>query len=317
MDVLRTPDSRFEHLVGYPFAPHYVDVTAGDTQPLRMHYVDEGPGDGPPIVLLHGEPTWSYLYRTMIPPLSAAGHRVLAPDLIGFGRSDKPTRIEDYTYLRHVEWVTSWFENLDLHDVTLFVQDWGSLIGLRIAAEHGDRIARLVVANGFLPAAQGRTPLPFYVWRAFARYSPVLPAGRLVNFGTVHRVPAGVRAGYDAPFPDKTYQAGARAFPRLVRPHPTIRRTGQPRGMGSPGPVGQTVPCHLRLSRPDTRASGRSADQAHSRRGGSAARPHQGQPLHPGGQRNRTRRTHALLAAGNVTATAADEGSAEWRWRWR
>ncbi|WP_213055570.1 alpha/beta fold hydrolase, partial [Escherichia coli] len=97
MDVLRTPDSRFEHLVGYPFAPHYVDVTAGDTQPLRMHYVDEGPGDGPPIVLLHGEPTWSYLYRTMIPPLSAAGHRVLAPDLIGFGRSDKPTRIEDYT----------------------------------------------------------------------------------------------------------------------------------------------------------------------------------------------------------------------------
>lgn len=107
MDVLRTPDSRFEHLVGYPFAPHYVDVTAGDTQPLRMHYVDEGPGDGPPIVLLHGEPTWSYLYRTMIPPLSAAGHRVLAPDLIGFGRSDKPTRIEDYTYLRHVEWVTS------------------------------------------------------------------------------------------------------------------------------------------------------------------------------------------------------------------
>lgn len=220
MDVLRTPDSRFEHLVGYPFAPHYVDVTAGDTQPLRMHYVDEGPGDGPPIVLLHGEPTWSYLYQTMIPPLSAAGHRVLAPDLIGFGRSDKPTRIEDYTYLRHVEWVTSWFENLDLHDVTLFVQDWGSLIGLRIAAEHGDRIARLVVANGFLPAAQGRTPLPFYVWRAFARYSPVLPAGRLVNFGTVHRVPAGVRAGYDAPFPDKTYQAGARAFPRLVPTSP-------------------------------------------------------------------------------------------------
>lgn len=317
MDVLRTPDSRFEHLVGYPFAPHYVDVTAGDTQPLRMHYVDEGPGDGPPIVLLHGEPTWSYLYRTMIPPLSAAGHRVLAPDLIGFGRSDKPTRIEDYTYLRHVEWVTSWFENLDLHDVTLFVQDWGSLIGLRIAAEHGDRIARLVVANGFLPAAQGRTPLPFYVWRAFARYSPVLPAGRLVNFGTVHRFPPGSEPATMHLSPTK------RIKPAPGRSHgwcDLTRRsggTGQPRGMGSPGPVGQTVPCHLRLSRPDTRASGRSADQAHSRRGGSAARPHQGQPLHPGGQRNRTRRTHALLAAGNVTATAADEGSAEWRWRWR
>lgn len=224
MDVLRTPDSRFEHLVGYPFAPHYVDVTAGDTQPLRMHYVDEGPGDGPPIVLLHGEPTWSYLYRTMIPPLSAAGHRVLAPDLIGFGRSDKPTRIEDYTYLRHVEWVTSWFENLDLHDVTLFVQDWGSLIGLRIAAEHGDRIARLVVANGFLPAAQGRTPLPFYVWRAFARYSPVLPAGRLVNFGTVHRVPAGVEPATMHLSPTKRIKPAPGRSHGWCRPHPTIRR---------------------------------------------------------------------------------------------
>src|SRR5277367_2976692 len=130
MHVLRTPDSRFEKLAGYPFAPHYVD---------------EGPTDRPPIVLLHGEPTWSYLYRTMIPPLVDGDRRVLAPDLIGFGRSDKPSRIEDYTYLRHVEWVTSWVDSLDLHDVTLFVQDWGSLIGLRIAAEQGARIARLVV----------------------------------------------------------------------------------------------------------------------------------------------------------------------------
>lgn len=216
MDVLRTPDARFENLLGYPFAPHYVDVAATDTQALRMHYLDEGPTDGPPIVLLHGEPTWSYLYRTMIPPLAKAGNRVLAPDLIGFGRSDKPTRIADYTYLRHVEWVTSWFENLDLHDVTLFVQDWGSLIGLRIAAEQDARVAALVVANGFLPTAQQRTPPAFYLWRAFARYSPVLPAGRIVDTGTVHKVPAEVRAGYDAPFPDKRYQAGARAFPQLV-----------------------------------------------------------------------------------------------------
>ncbi len=220
MHVLRTPDSRFENLEGYPFVANYIDVAASDTRPLRMHYLDEGPDDGPPIVLLHGEPTWSYLYRTMIPPLTDAGNRVLAPDLIGFGRSDKPSRIEDYTYLRHVEWVISWIERLNLTDVTLFVQDWGSLIGLRIAAEQGDRISRLVVANGALPTAQGRTPPAFYAWRAFARDSPVLPAGRLVAAGTVRRVPPKVRAGYDAPFPDKTYQAGARAFPQLVPTSP-------------------------------------------------------------------------------------------------
>lgn len=220
MDVLRTPDPRFENLEGYPFAPHYVDVTAADTPALRMHYVDEGSPTGSPIVLLHGEPTWSYLYRTMIPPLSGAGHRVLAPDLIGFGKSDKPTSRADYTYLRHVEWVTSWFEKLDLREVTLVVQDWGSLIGLRIAAEQSDRIARLVVANGFLPTATRPTPPAFYIWRAFARYTPMLSAGRIVAVGTVRKVPARVRAGYDAPFPGKKYQAGARAFPQLVPTSP-------------------------------------------------------------------------------------------------
>lgn len=220
MDVLRTPDSRFENLVGYPFAPHYVDVTASDTPPLRMHYVEEGPADGRPIVLLHGEPTWNYLYRTMIPPLADGGYRVLAPDLIGFGRSDKPTRVEDYTYLRHVEWVTSWFERLDLTDVTLVVQDWGSLIGLRIAAEQDHRFARLVVANGFLPTAERPTPPAFHIWRAFARYSPIFTAGRIVAAGTVRKIPAEVRAGYDAPFPDKRYQAGARIFPQLVPTSP-------------------------------------------------------------------------------------------------
>ena len=170
--------------------------------------------------MLHGEPTWSYLYRKMIPPLAEGGYRVLAPDLIGFGRSDKPRRIADYTYLRHVEWVTSWFERLKLKDVTLVVQDWGSLIGLRVAAEQDARIGRLVVANGFLPTARGRTPRAFLVWRTFARYSPVLPAGRMVATLTVRRVRAKVRAGYDAPFPDKRYQAGARAFPQLVPTSP-------------------------------------------------------------------------------------------------
>ncbi|MGV0635895.1 haloalkane dehalogenase [Mycolicibacillus trivialis] len=216
MKIRRTPEERFENLAGYPFAPHYLSVAATDGGPLRMHYVDEGPTDGPAIVLLHGEPTWSYLYRTMIPPLAAAGYRVLVPDLIGFGRSDKPARIGDYTYLRHVEWVTAWLHELDLREVTVVGQDWGSLIGLRIAAEQGDRVGRLVIANGFLPTAQQRTPAAFYAWRAFARLSPVLPAGRLVAAGTVHPVPAAVRAGYDAPFPGRGYQAGARAMPRLV-----------------------------------------------------------------------------------------------------
>jgi haloalkane dehalogenase len=220
MDVLRTPDERFDDLAGYPFAPRYVDVRAADTDELRMHYLDEGPPDGPPVVLLHGEPTWSYLYRTMIPPLVDGGRRVLAPDLIGFGRSDKPSRIADYTYLRHVEWVTSWFEALDLRDVTIFVQDWGSLIGLRIATEQSERIARVVVANGFLPAGLTSANLPFRIWRAFAKYTPVFPAGRIVAAGTVTDVPATVRAGYDAPFPDKRFQAGARAFPALVPTSP-------------------------------------------------------------------------------------------------
>ena len=220
MDVLRTPDSRFTNLAGYPFDPHYIDVTAADTPALRMHYLDEGPRDGAPVVLLHGEPTWSYLYRTMIPPLAGAGHRVLAPDLIGFGRSDKPTAIGDYTYLRHVQWVTSWFEALDLTDVTVFVQDWGSLIGLRLVAEQSARFARVVVANGFLPTADRGMPQAFRIWRAFAKYSPWLNAGRIVGVGTITKVPAAVRAGYDAPFPDKRYQAGARAFPQLVPTSP-------------------------------------------------------------------------------------------------
>lgn len=220
MDVLRTPESRFADLPDYPFAPHYLDVAASDTEPVRMHYLDEGPSDGPPVLLLHGEPTWSYLYRTMIPPLVDAGHRVLAPDLIGFGRSDKPTRREDYTYLRHVEWVTAWLEHLDLRDVTLFGQDWGSLIGLRVASEQEERFSRIMIGNGFLPTADRGTPAAFRIWRAFARYTPVFPAGRLVATATVTKVGSAVRAAYDAPYPSAKYQAGARAFPALVPTDP-------------------------------------------------------------------------------------------------
>ena len=225
---------------------------------------------------------------------------MLAPDLIGFGRSDKPSRIEDYTYLRHVEWVTSWFERLKLKDVTLFVQDWGSLIGLRIAAEQGDRIARLVVANGFLPTAQRRTlAARSSLWRAFARYSPVLPAGRIVAAGTVRRVPPKVRAGYDAPFPGQDVSSRR---PRVPAVGADVARrsgsSGQSGGVGRPGPVGEALPGHLRRSRPDPRTSRPPPDQAHPGRGGPAARPHQRQPLHPGGQRTRIGRPHSRLAEG-------------------
>lgn len=216
VEILRTPEARFDNLEGYSFEPHYLEVTAAGAPPLRMHYLDEGPRDGAPVVLLHGEPTWSYLYRTMIGPLADSGHRVLAPDLIGFGRSDKPTRVQDYTYQRHVDWVTSWLTALDLRDVTAVVQDWGSLIGLRVAAENSDRFAKLFIANGFLPTAQQPATAAFRVWRAFAKYSPWLNAGWLVDRGTVTKLSAAVRAGYDAPFPDKRYQAGARSFPQLV-----------------------------------------------------------------------------------------------------
>jgi len=220
MHALRTPDERFADLPGYPFEPHWATVDAGGDGTLRMHYVDEGPRDGAVVVLLHGEPTWSYLYRTMIPPLVDAGYRVLAPDLIGFGKSDKPAAIADYTYQRHVDWVTGWMDTLGLTDITLFGQDWGSLIGLRIAGEQPDRFARIVIANGFLPTAQHGTPIAFRAWRAFATRTPVFPSGLLVQAATVTNVPREVRAAYDAPFPSRKYQAGARAFPRLVPTDP-------------------------------------------------------------------------------------------------
>jgi len=220
MHALRTPDERFADLPGYPFEPHWATIDSGGDGTLRMHYVDEGPRDGAVVLLLHGEPTWSYLYRTMIPPLVDAGYRVLAPDLIGFGKSDKPTAIADYTYQRHVDWVVGWMDILGLNDITLFGQDWGSLIGLRIAGEQPDRFARIVIANGFLPTAQHGTPLAFRAWRAFATRTPIFPAGRLVQAATVTKVGREVRAAYDAPFPSRKFQAGARAFPRLVPTEP-------------------------------------------------------------------------------------------------
>ena len=215
MKYLRTPDSCFENLPGYDFAPHYVDVDG-----LRMHYVDAGPRDGNVVLLLHGEPSWSYLYRHMIPPLSGAGLRVIAPDLVGFGKSDKPTRKSDYSYAGHVAWMQAFVEALDLTGITLFCQDWGSLIGLRVAAENEQRFARIAMGNGGLPTGDQEMPKAFSAWRAFARYSPYFPIGKIIQKATITDLSDDVVAAYDAPFPSAKYKAGARAFPMLVPTRP-------------------------------------------------------------------------------------------------
>ena len=181
-----------------------------------MHYVDEGPRDGDVVLLLHGEPSWSYLYRFMIPPLKEAGLRVIAPDLIGFGKSDKPTRQGDYSYAGHVAWMTRFVETLDLNEITLFCQDWGSLIGLRVAAENEQRFARIALGNGGMPTGDQEVPRAFKTWRAFARFSPWFPVGKIIQKATITELSDDVVAAYDAPFPSSRYKAGARAFPGLV-----------------------------------------------------------------------------------------------------
>lgn len=223
MDVLRTPDERFEGLPGYPFAPSYVDVPRGDgtAETLRMHYVDDGPRDASEtVLLLHGEPSWSYLYRTMIPVITAAGHRAVAPDLVGFGRSDKPTERSDYTYQRHVDWVRGVIEALDLRNITLFCQDWGGLIGLRLAAEQHARFNRIVAANTFLPTGDQPPGEGFLNWQRFSQTTPDFAVGQIVNLGTTTDLPPEVIAAYDAPFPNDSFKAGAREFPMLVPTSP-------------------------------------------------------------------------------------------------
>jgi haloalkane dehalogenase len=216
MELLRTPDERFAGLPGWSLDPHYAEVTA-EGQAARMAYVDEGPRTGRPVLLLHGEPSWSYLYRSMIGPLAAAGLRVIAPDLIGFGRSDKPVAREDYTYARHVGWLTDLVVNhLDLTDTVLFGQDWGGLLGLRIAAEQEERFGAIVASNTFLPAGDRPLGAGFEAWRAYSQQTPDFAIGRIVDGGTARALDAAEIAAYDAPFPDDTYKSGARQFPMLV-----------------------------------------------------------------------------------------------------
>jgi haloalkane dehalogenase len=211
VNVLRTPDERFADLPGWPFAPRYAEVDG-----LRIHYADEGPRDAPTVLMLHGEPSWSYLYRKMIPVFTAAGYRAVAADLPGFGRSDKPADRAAYSYARLVGWMAAWLDASDLREITLVCQDWGSLIGLRLVAEHPDRFSRVCVADGALPTGDMRIPLPFRIRQAFARWTPVFPVGGIVQRGSRTRLPPEVVAAYDAPFPSERYKAGPRALPGLV-----------------------------------------------------------------------------------------------------
>jgi len=193
-----------------------VDVDDGDGGALRMHYIDEGPRTAAVVLMLHGEPSWSFLYRKMVPVIADAGLRAVAPDLIGFGKSDKPTERSDYTYARHVGWIWAFIEKTGLRDITLVCQDWGSLIGLRVAAEHPDRFARIVVANGGMPTGDQQMPEAFFAWQKFSQETPVFPVAMIVSRTCTSSPGDEVIRGYDAPFPDESYKAGARQFPLLV-----------------------------------------------------------------------------------------------------
>ena len=247
MDILRTPDERFEGLPDWPYPPRYVEVDDGDGGTLRMHYVDVGPAEGETVLCLHGQPTWSYLYRKMIPVLTDAGYRVVAPDLVGFGRSDKPARREDYSYARHVHWLGGLVDALDLQAATLVCQDWGGLIGLRVLARAPERFARVVVANTGLPDARGLDPamagpmrehfagvpaldpmnmaiklaeneggMGFMYWVKHCADYPDFSVRAIMELTGGGRLTPAELDAYDAPFPDETYMQGARQFPSLV-----------------------------------------------------------------------------------------------------
>ncbi|MFH2130505.1 MAG: haloalkane dehalogenase [bacterium] len=216
MKTLRTPDARFNNLPGYPFQPHYIEAPDTEGGQLRIHYLDEGPAAANPLLLLHGEPSWSYLYRKMVPPFTTAGQRVIVPDLVGFGRSDKPTEQSDYTYQRHVDWMQTLLDKIKLNHITLVCQDWGGLIGLRLVANNPNRFDRVVVANTGLPTGDGAISEAFLQWRKMSIEIPVFDLKAIMPFACARPLADGVLDAYDAPFPDESYKAGARIFPSLV-----------------------------------------------------------------------------------------------------
>jgi len=218
MTALRTPDSQFENLPDYDFSPNYVELGDG----LRLHYVDEGPKDGRVVIMMHGEPSWSYLYRHMIKAVSAAGHRVLAPDLIGFGRSDKPREMGDYSYTGHVAWMQDWLTQMNVSDAVLFCQDWGGLIGLRLVTANPDMFAGVIAGNTFLPTGEAKPSEAFENWKTFSQMVPEFPTGGIIKGATVKPLGEGVEAAYNAPYPDESYKAGARIFPAIVPVSPDM-----------------------------------------------------------------------------------------------
>jgi haloalkane dehalogenase len=221
MKVLRTPDDRFVGLPGFPFEPHYVEIDDGDGGSLRVHHLDEGPAGGRPVLLLHGEPTWAYLYRHMVPVLAAAGLRCIVPDLVGFGRSDKPAEQSDHTYERHVGWMSEVvFDRLDLRDAIFFGQDWGGLIGLRLVAAEPERFAGVVVANTGMPTGDRKPNEAFLAWQNFASTTETFPVGAIIGGGCTTKLAPAVVAAYDAPFPDDSFMAGPRRMPSLVPTSP-------------------------------------------------------------------------------------------------
>ncbi len=278
MQTVRTPDERFVGLPDFDFEPHYaqvptLDPTDADGSTLRVAYLDEGPRDAAPVLLMHGEPSWSFLYRHMIPVLVDRGHRVVAPDLVGFGRSDKPTERDDYTYARHVAWMSGLLiDQLGLTDATFFGQDWGGLVGLRVVAAHPDRFARLVVANTGLPDGTGHVSDAFLSWQRFSQETEVFPVGLIINGGTVSELSEEVVAAYDAPFPDDSFLAGARTFPVLVPTSPD-----DPGGIANAaawnvlGSFDRPVLCAFSDSDPITRGGDRPFRE---RIPGAAGRPH-------------------------------------------
>ena len=211
MQVLRTPEERFSVIKDYPYEPHYTEIDS-----LRFHHIAAGDQSAEPVLLLHGEPSWSYIYRKLIPILTAGGLYAVAPDLVGFGKSDKPAETTDYSYQRHVDWTWSWLQAQELEDVTLVCQDWGSLIGLRLVAEHGELFKRVVVSNGGLPTGDNEMPREFKVWQRYSQRSADLPISRVVQQGTTTELSEAALQAYEAPFPDASYKAGARIFPSLV-----------------------------------------------------------------------------------------------------
>ncbi|MCP2280826.1 haloalkane dehalogenase [Nocardia amikacinitolerans] len=223
MTVLRTPEAQFDDLPGYPFTPHYTQVTAGDEAGtrLRLHYLDERPGDaeedsGETVLLLHGEPSWSFLYRRVVPPLVRAGHRCVAPDLIGFGRSDKPADRFAHTYQAHVDWLGEAIARLGLRDVTVVCHDWGGLLGLRLVSEHPDRFRRVVATNTFFPTGDQDLGIAYATWLQLSQRTNPFDIGQVVDRGTTTDLGPQVRAAYNAPFPDESYRAGPRQLPLLV-----------------------------------------------------------------------------------------------------